>query len=339
MHVAFVDVLADPITKGPLRLEGHVDANGIVSDGWLVSATARYPVIGGIPRFIDHRLDNYARSFGYQWRRWPRVQFESDNIGKSMEGYSKNMWERITGQPEKEDILTGALVADIGCGPGRFIEVARARGARVIGLDFSLAVEVAASNLGADHSVCLCQADALHLPIRPGVLDGAYSIGVLHHTPDPQQGVREASRALRHGGWFALSVYGKGTYYDFGPVQLWRCLFKLLWPVFRYYPALWYTYGVVGLLRPIAHVLPPVGKVCKMFFPFVDLPDRNWSLLDTFDSVTPSYQSAHESYEIFTWLKTTGFVEVEPTNWSFSSYRGVKTVPSSRVLPCVVSQP
>ena len=33
-----------------------------------------------------------------EWSRWPRVQFESENVGRPMQGHTTRMWERITGR-------------------------------------------------------------------------------------------------------------------------------------------------------------------------------------------------------------------------------------------------
>jgi len=324
MHISFVEYFIDPETKEPLKLESIESEGEFVETGFLKSSTNKYPIIRGIPRFIKHEAQNYSKSFGYQWHKWPRLQFESDNIGKPMEGYTRKMWEKITGINENSIGLENQIVADIGCGPGRFVDVARSKGARVIGVDYSNAVEVAEDNFKTDPNVCICQADALNLPLRSDSIDGAFSIGVLHHTPNPEKGVNQIRNILHDGGWVAVCVYGKGGYYDFPTVQLWRRLFKALWPIFRHYPPLWYTYFTVLLFRPLARLIPPIGEAIRIFFPFVNLPDLNWSLLDTFDSVTPSYQSAHESYEVFSWLKSAGFVDIEPTNWGFSSYRGIK---------------
>ena len=172
--------------------------------------------------------------------------------------------------------------------------------------------------------VCICQADALKLPLRTESIDGAFTIGVLHHTPDPKEGIEEVYRILKSNGWFAISVYGKGGYYDFYTVQLWRRLFKQSQPMFGYYLPLLYTYFTNYLFRPIALAAPRLGKAIWVFFPFVKLPDPDWSLLDTFDSVTPSYQSAHECYEVFSWLKNAGFHNIWPSDWSFTSFSATK---------------
>ena len=326
MHISFLPYFVDPMTKTPLRLEATASAGDVIQEGFLHSEAtgAKYAIVRGIPRFVDYEVDNYSRSFGYQWHKWPRVQFESDNIGKPMEGHTRRMWERIVGVQER-DLSVQGLVVDIGCGPGRFIDVARTKGAKVIGIDYSAAVEVAQANFAHDSDVCICQADALNLPIRAQSVDGAFTIGVLHHTPTPEQGVREVYRILKADGWFALSVYGKGGYYDFPTVQLWRKFFKLLWPLFRHYPPLLYTYVTCCAFRPVALFVPPLGRAIRIAFPFVKLPDFHWSLLDTFDSLTPSYQSAHESYEVFTWLQRAGFQDIRPSNWGFCAYTGLRS--------------
>lgn len=324
MHHSFLKFLADPESLEPLTLEATEADGGFVESGFLRSSVTAYPIVRGIPRFVGHAPANYSRSFGYQWHRWPRLQFESENIGKPMEGHTRAMWQRITGVDGGPSSLQGTTVIDIGCGPGRFVDVARSKGAHVIGIDYSDAVEGAERNFKRDPNVCVCQADAMKLPLRRSSIDGAFSIGVLHHTPNPAAGIAQAHAALKDNGWFAVSVYGKGGYYDFPSVQFWRRAFKALWPVCGHIPPLIYAHLTVGLFRPLARRLPPLGTAIKGVFPFINLSDRRWSVLDTFDSVTPSYQSAHESYEVFDWLRTAGFGQVEPTNWGFTSYRGIK---------------
>jgi SAM-dependent methyltransferase len=329
MHISFLEYLVDPTTKQPLQLEVSERNGNFIETGVLKSSAQTYSIVRGIPRFVEYQSANYSRSFGYQWRKWPRLQFESENVGRPMAGHTRKMWEKITGIVDNSAMLKDAVVADIGCGPGRFIDVARSKAARVIGIDYSAAIEVAEQNFKHDPNVCCCQADALNLPLKSRSLDGAFSIGVLHHTPDPKAVVEQIAGALRPDGWFAISVYGQNGYYDFPMVQFWRRVFKTLWPIMGPYPALAYTYATVHLFWRVARIAPPLGKAVRAILPFINLPDIQWSLLDTFDSVTPSYQSAHSSYEVFRWLKDLGFTSVESTNWGFTSYRG--SVPSDAI--------
>ena len=97
-----------------------------------------FPSVRGVPRFVD--AHNYADSFGFQWQRYARTQLDDARARESELDFG-----RKTGfTPEQ---LRGKLVLDVGCGMGRFADVATRLGARVVGIDLSAAAEVAARNL------------------------------------------------------------------------------------------------------------------------------------------------------------------------------------------------
>ena len=244
MHPSFLQYLVDPKTHEALKMVCNKKEGEFVVEGFLISSSNSYPIVRGIPRFSGYKdAHNYTRSFSYEWNKWSRLQFESENIGKPMEGYTRCMWESITGI--NEQTLGNAVVGDFGCGAGRFIEVARIRQGKVIGIDLSDAVEVARQNFKGDKNVLICQADILVPPIKEGVLDSAFSIGVLHHTPDPYKGFKEISRCVKKGGRLAVSVYGRGSYYSSKIVNLYRSIFKILWPILGHYPPVVYAYTTV----------------------------------------------------------------------------------------------
>src|SRR5688572_22096933 len=97
MHPKFLSILCCPITGESLSLQAATyDRHNMVRSGMLVSASGRsYPIVRGVPRFVS--AEQYAGSFGYEWSRWPRVQFEDQNVGRPMAGHTTRMWERITG--------------------------------------------------------------------------------------------------------------------------------------------------------------------------------------------------------------------------------------------------
>ena len=59
-------------------------------------------------------------------------------------------------------------------------------------------------------------ADAEALPFEDGSFDRVYSWGVLHHTPETQQAVREAMRVLRPGGTFCVMLYARHSWVGYG---------------------------------------------------------------------------------------------------------------------------
>jgi hypothetical protein len=96
-------------------------------------------------------------------------------------------------------------------------------------------------------------------------------------------------------------------------------LFKLLWPLFGNLAPLAYSQLVARAIYPLTKV-PVLGPLMRLLFPMARLPDVRWRVLDTFDAVTPSYQSTHESYEIFQWFRQEALAEIEPSDWGFTSY-------------------
>ncbi len=315
MQKHFLKYLVDPKTGEDLTWEGD----------YLVSPSNKYPVVRGIPRFAGYKDDaNYTKSFGYQWNKWSKIQFDSMNIGKKMEGYTLMMWDRITHVLDKD--LHNKVIVDVGCGSGRYIETIRDKNGIAIGLDLSDAVEAASEIFAKDPNVLICQADVLQSPIRPDSVDGVFSVGVLHHTANPKNGFSEMVKILKPGGWIALSVYGLGGYYDNFFVNVWRKIFKFIWPVFGHFPPLIYSYVVVYLSKLILKipVIRTLARPFMSFFPFMNIKDIDWSVLNTFDSVTPSNQSGHTMYEAFHWFKNEGLKDIEPSNWWGTSLHAKK---------------
>ena len=323
MHIKFLDLLCDPLDKSKLTLTNEIKVGNKIISGKLESNNSSYEIINGIPRFVSSK--NYSSSFGFEWHRWPKVQFESENINKPMENHTRNMFDKIT---EFQENISGeeVFILDMGVGAGRFADIALEKKFSVIGVDYSNAIDVAASNLNYDNrdDILLIQADALSLPIKNKMVNYVYSIGVLHHTPNPLDGVKESYRVLKNEGEFALCVYGKSSHYDFITTQLWRKFFNILSPLAGNIPPLIYTYFAINLIWPIARISRILSLPLRLLLPIANLPDKKWSYLDTFDSITPSYQSTHTAYEIWRWLDESKFRKIRPTNWDSTAVKGIK---------------
>jgi SAM-dependent methyltransferase len=335
MHPQFLHLLCCPQTGDSFSLIAEeTRASGLVWRGALRTASGRvYPIERGVPRFVSR--EQYASSFGYEWTRWPRVQFESENVGRPMHGHTTRMWERITGVGFEE--VAGKTIVDFGCGPGRFLDVVRRKGGFAVGMDLSAAVDAARTNFSDDPNVLIVQGDLLNPPFKPGVFDGGFSIGVLHHTPGPRAGFAALARSVRAGGWVSCCVYPKGDFYDFASVRRVRKLHLWLKPLVGYRFALAYSYFAAHVLAPLLRTAKQHGL--RRLANFIEqnvlvslwLKDVNWRLLDTFDAITPAIASTHTTAEVARWFKDAGLVDSRVTPWCPTSFTA-KRAATSRVL-------
>jgi SAM-dependent methyltransferase len=200
---SLLDHLACPECHGRLRLAAVCTEGGEVMEGSLVCAGcgAAWPLRGGVPRFVDPRRTpetaRTAAAFGWEWRVFARIEPH----------HERQFLDWIV--PAGPDDFRGRVVVEGGCGKGRHTRLAARYGAAaVIGLDLSSAVEVAFANTRDLPSAHVVQADLLRPPLRPGSCDYAFSVGVLHHLPDPSAGFRALAGAVRPGGAVSVWVYG-----------------------------------------------------------------------------------------------------------------------------------
>ena len=258
--------------------------------------------VRGVVRFVDGK--NYADSFGYQWWRFDRTQLDGPGRNLSEEHFINKTHTR----PED---FKGKLVLDVGCGMGRFAEVVTRWGARVVGIDLSVAVEVAARNL-ADREFIGFQADVFSLPFAPESFDCIYSMGVLHHTPDCEKAFKVLPQYLKPGGLMAVWLYpAYNKYYRFSdqyrkithrmsPRALHR-LCKVAVPIFY-----WLDRGLSAV--PLAG--RPIAGLVRNVFPVDRDPDPERRVLDTFDWYSPKYQSKHTYEQVFRWFESCGLVDL-----------------------------
>jgi SAM-dependent methyltransferase len=244
---------------------------------------------------------NYADSFGYQWREFSTTQLLPD--------WAEMNFRRKTGL-RLED-LKGKVVLDVGCGMGRFAEVATRWGASVVGIDLSAAAEVAARNL-EDRSFLALQADVLALPFAPESFDCIYSIGVLHHTPDCERAFKNLPQYLKPGGSLGVWLYsGYNKWYRFSdqyrkithrlPIRTLHTFLRFVVPI---------LYWLDCALRAIPLVGKPVAAIVRYLFPVSLVRNREVRILDTLDWYSPKYQSKHTYEEVFRWCESCGLEDL-----------------------------
>ncbi len=101
------------------------------------------------------------------------------------------------------DLAPGSVVLDVACGTGDLCEALRAAGLRAVGLDYSEGMLAAAHT-----SAPLVRGDALAMPFRAAVFDGAVSGFALRNVTDLARAFAEMARVVRPRGRLALLEVG-----------------------------------------------------------------------------------------------------------------------------------
>jgi SAM-dependent methyltransferase/uncharacterized protein YbaR (Trm112 family) len=200
-----------PGCAGQLRVrEGTAADNG---DFYFECVTCQlsFPVIEGVPRLllsplreallgntagqVDDRQVRTALSFGFEWTRFPEMYDE----------WERSFFDYM--QPHSTEFFRDKKVLDAGCGNGRFAYYAAKCGAEVWAMDLGPAVEVANRNTAGAGQVQVIQADLHRPPFAHESFDFIYSIGVLHHLPDPETAFQQLLRYLKPGGEIQIYLY------------------------------------------------------------------------------------------------------------------------------------
>lgn len=312
MREDLLQILRCPSCRSTLSCSGRAEADGRIREAELrCSRCARTnPVINGIPRFVPR--ENYASSFGEQWKRFRRIQLDRYNGTRLSE--RRLLAETVLPAEWWRD----RLVLDVGCGAGRFVDVAARFGARVVGVDYSEAVDAAADNLGDDPLVDLVQADVYALPFAEGAFDAVYCIGVVQHTPDPLRAVAALPAMARPGGWVALTAYERRAMTRFFSKYLFRALLRPLSTPAK----LRMITAAMPVLFPLTSVLfriPLMGRLFRFVIPVANYVHATelsreqryeWALLDTLDMLAPTYDIPQRESEVIGALRRAGLTDV-----------------------------
>ena len=314
MQMKLVERLACPKCYGEFSCSITETAqNGEVEAGTLgcQHCGQTYPIRDGIPRFVD--VDNYATSFGYQWNRFRSEQIDSHNGTK----LSTDRFFTETGWTK--EWMKAKWILDAGCGAGRFLDVAANSESEVVGLDISSAIDAARANLAGRTNVHFVQASIFAPPFRSAAFDGCYCIGVVQHTPDPQQAMRALPRVLRKDGLIAITAYERKPWTRLYSKYLIRPLTKRL----DKEKLLAGIKGLMPVLFPVTDVLfrlPVAGRLFMFAIPVANYTNEralsrrqryDWAILDTFDMLSPQYDRPQTRQDVERALFSEGIVDIK----------------------------
>ena len=205
------------------------------------------------------------------------------------------------------------------CVAGRFLDVSTTTDAEVVGIDISGAIDAAKENLSGRGNVHFVQASIYELPFRPGTFDYCYCIGVLQHTPDPGKSLQSVAEMVAPGGRIAVTIYERRKWYTM--------LFSKYWlrPITKRMSKeslLKIITGVMPAAFPVTNILfriPVLGKFFMFIIPVANYVYEkqlsrkqryDWAILDTFDMLSPQFDSPMNEAEAADAMIQAGIEEI-----------------------------
>jgi SAM-dependent methyltransferase len=148
----------------------------------------------------SRNVDNtVVADFGEEWSRFDQSFLPDAERQLIFDGYfSVFPWENLR---------SDAIGFDAGCGTGRWAVLVAPRVGHLHCIDPSSALNIAKRNLQQYTNCSFHQVSVDDMPLEDGSMDFGYSLGVLHHVPDTQEGIVACVRKLKIGAPFLVYIY------------------------------------------------------------------------------------------------------------------------------------
>lgn len=232
------------------------------------------------------------------------------------------------------DRLKGAQGFDLGCGNGRIARSVAPWAGLLHCIDQSASGLAAARQAmsGLDN-VRFHQASVDSIPLADGSQDFGYSLGVLHHVPDPTAGLNACVRKLKKGAPFLLYLY-----YSLDNRPAW---FRWVWRasdvvrrLISKLPFRLRTAASDGIAATVYWPLSRTARVLRTMgiatheLPLSAYVDQNWATLraDSLDRFGTSVEHRFSKVEIERMMNDAGLKNVRfaegPPYWVALGFRG-----------------
>ncbi|MFH1369297.1 MAG: class I SAM-dependent methyltransferase [Elusimicrobiota bacterium] len=293
------------------------EQSGHIYDGSLLcgGCASSFPVEEGVPNLLivrDNKQEKVmAKGFEYEWNLF----FKKDKP------YFKEMFlEWVT--PLKPEDFRDKVVLDAGCGMGRNTMVCGSFSPKaVIGMDIHDGVKVLFENSKSISNMHVVKADIFHLPFKT-IFDAAYSIGVIHHTPDPTKAFNSLASVLKPSGMLSVFVYGRekntlvADHIGLLRVKLFsRLPNTVLLALSKVLGLVLFAY-LRYIFCPLIRVFPAVRRNISYsdYFLWLNKTDIEYCVHVVFDHLVTPIASYHSTAELVNWYGSNGFSDVKIWN-------------------------
>jgi SAM-dependent methyltransferase len=192
-------------------------------------------------------------------------------------------------------------------------------GAEVTSIDLSEAVDANAENLPIGERHRIAQADILQLPFAGRQFDVVFCLGVIQHTPDPEETITRLYEHVKPGGRLVIDHYRFRWRWYLRTAPYLRWVLKRVSPEKGVRATTWLVDRFLPLHRRfhstpvVSSLLNRVSPVLHYYRDYPQLDDRlqrEWALLDTHDALTDWYKHYRSRQAIRKHLEQLGLVDV-----------------------------
>ena len=318
MNIEHLKFLACPRCSSDLEIkQKDIFKKGIIEKGKLrcKKCKSNFLIQNYIPRFVKTYQEEVV-SFGHQWNSFPLSQI--DNKTNVDESSIRLFSETCLNKKNIND----KQIIEIGCGAGRFLNILKKYNpSLLVGVDASNAVDSLKNHLNMnDNNLLIVQADIFNLPLKKNIFEHVFSIGVIHHTPNPFLAFKKIALLANKGGSLSISVYENSLAHRFTKNTVKLAAYDFLWAanflrceIYRYLfsrlpSIIQITY--CKLIVPILFYLNkiPVIRIFRYLLPstcYKNLP-ISFSILDTMDTYATKIVHQFRAKTIYFWFVAIG---------------------------------
>ena len=270
------------------------------------------PIVRNIPRFVGS--ESYAACWGFQWNRFDRIQI--DSVMRNQ--LSRDRFYKTTGWPAH---MKGQRILEVGCGAGRFTQLALETGAEVVSFDLSSSVEAAWRNNEGNPNLALFQGSIYEIPLKKDSFDKIFCMGVLQFCPDVEGAFRSMLPYLRPGGEIVVDVYEKWK--GFPPLKVFVRPFTKRVGAEKLYKLLCLTIPPAFELKKAIHRVPAVGPPLSNLIPigplshverglnYTDDELKQVKILSALNMLSPAFEHPQRMEDVRRWFAQSELVEVQ----------------------------
>ena len=172
-----------------------------------------------LPKQSNKSLNNVhfdtVKSFGDEWERFDQSELpEIEAIEIFEEYFAVFPWAALP---------IDSHGFDMGCGSGRWAKFVASRVGHLHCIDPSSAINVAKKVMIGSNNVTFHQASLDDQVLPAGSQDFGYSLGVLHHIPDTEEGLKKCVAFLKPNAPFLLYLYYAFDNRSWFYRSIWQC--------------------------------------------------------------------------------------------------------------------